>query len=202
MSPPVVESPAPCVKGTGLSSSLRWARQRYDAVTYQRVLASLNEELREVVGTAFGPSWYPIEAIDSLWQAILEVAHHGDRAGFEIAMAENGRYVAADHLKSVYRVFLALLASPDRIFDALPRLWGMYFSGISVQVQSSQEGEGRGVCRVERLGSLRHVAPVASGWITYALEAVGGRDVEVVERNYSNGMPSAAELHFDISWRS
>ncbi|MEM9293353.1 MAG: hypothetical protein AAGD01_16840 [Acidobacteriota bacterium] len=195
------------VRGTGLISTRNWIRHRYDASTYRRILERFGTGHSLDLSNIIAPTWYPIEVVDSLWDGVREVAYGSlsleqQQSSFEAAMVENGRYIAADNLGSIYRVYLTLFSSPLRLVKALPRFGETYFHQIDVEPEVPDPKEGWARCRARGLEGVRHIAPVICGWLTYALDMVGARSPKVEEKNYRLGVYDPEELHFEIFWLS
>lgn len=187
-------------KGTGLLGSVKWIREAYGRELYRELTRALSKPTAEALENALATEWYPVSITDELWETFRTLAHPDDAAAFERAMVEQGKFVAADNLNTVFRVMLIFVGSPEQMFTNFPRLWGQYFEGIRVENDESEVARGRGTTRVYGLGGLRHIAPVAAGWSEFGFRKVGATRVSVVEESWADGEPAADPLVFRTEW--
>src|SRR4051812_16627266 len=78
-----------------------------------------------------------------------------DPASFQRVMRSMGKYVADDHLNTLYKAFLRFCVSPNAVLDYQERIWPLYFRGIDAEVIPGKDRRG-GEVIVKKLGNLRH----------------------------------------------
>lgn len=188
------------VKGTGLMSSANWIRKTYGDATFKEIVRSLSPETVECVTNPSAAGWYPAGHISELWSAIERVAHPDDPEGLARALRDQGHYIASDNLSTVFRVLLALIGSPEQMFQSTDRLWSQYFQGVRVENDDSLLHEKQGTTLIYGLGEIRHIAPVACGWTEAGYSKVGAKNIQVYEEAYDKGETAADPLVFVLSW--
>lgn len=185
------------IKGGSLRPSFEYVESQVGAEVWQERLKTLSGEVLLGCTRPLASSWYPLECAQFIWDTLVDVRFDGDPFAAESALREVGRTVAEANLSTIYRAFL-MLAHPETIVRMLPRMWTTYFDGIEAEAELLGPQHGR--CTVHGLGSLRMLAPVASGWLTLALEKSGGTDPVVREAAWERGEVVGGPLHFDLHW--
>lgn len=185
------------VKGAGLKPAVAYVSGQIGPEAWALHLSRLPDEIRRDCERPLASGWYALESLVSTLSALINARHSGDPRAAESSLRELGRFVAEDNLSTVYRAFL-LLAKPETIFGMLPRLWNTYFDGLQATVQL--DGGGIGRCEVRGLGQLPWIAPVAAGWIEFALRKAGANKADVSERAWARGEDQADPLMFDVRW--
>lgn len=188
---------SPRVKGVGLKSAVTYVSRQIGPEAWALHLSRLPDDVRRTCERPLASGWYALESLFSTFSALIDARHGGDPRAAEPSLRELGRFVAEDNLGTVYRAFL-LLAKPETIFGMFPRIWNTYFDGLQAAVQLDDDGIGR--CEVRGLGQLPWIAPVAAGWIEFALWKAGADEVDVSERTWARGEDQADPLIFDIRW--
>lgn len=188
------------VKGTGVLSTVRWIRDVYGDTVFRTMLDRVSKETAKIMKTPMATDWYPARIIDEVWTVQSRTTHPDDPAGFEKELISQGQFIAEDNLSSVMKVMLIFISSPEQMFHRLEKFWDSYFDGIGVHLDDSALDDHKGVCEVTSLGGVRHIAPIACGWIAYGFGKVGAKDVEVSEKGYRSGQIAADPLRFEISW--
>ena len=188
------------VKGTGVLSTVRWIRDVYGDTVFRTMLDRVSKETAKIMKTPMATDWYPARIIDEVWTVQSRTTHPDDPAGFETELISQGQFIAEDNLSSVMKVMLIFISSPEQMFHRLEKFWDSYFDGIGVHLDDSTLDDHKGVCEVTSLGGVRHIAPIACGWIAYGFSKVGAKDVEVSEKGYRSGQIAADPLRFEISW--
>lgn len=185
------------IKGASLRPSFEYVESQIGAEAWQARLKTLSGDALVGCTRPLSSSWYPLECAQFIWDALVDEKFGGDARAAEPGLREVGRIVAEANLSTIYRAFL-MLARPETIIRMLPRMWTTYFDGI--EAVSEMVGPQRGHCTVRGLGSLRMLGPVASGWLSLALEKSGGASPEVRERAWERGEVSGEPLEFDLHW--
>jgi hypothetical protein len=97
---------------------------------------------------------------------------------------------------------MAYMVSPERLAKRITGLWKTYFRGLEIKLDLSELKRGIARTSVVGFGSAPHIGEMAEGWLKYAFELCGGRDVTVYEEALELGMPSPdAQMNFTIRWR-
>jgi hypothetical protein len=162
-------------KGIGLVNARSFAIKRFGPDGWQRTLASLSLEDRDVLAGVVSVGWYPLELHARVTRAIDEVHGVGDLA----LAAQLGRFQADTDLTTVHRVFLKLI-SPNFAVEKLTELWPRYHdSGRWVVARRGDD---------QMLGQLHEfgggfvdpaICRTVVGYITRCVELVGAKNVLV-----------------------
>jgi hypothetical protein len=186
-------------KGSGLRSALAWFAIKEGEKAKEQLVATLPPEHRAHLSRAVLPSmWYPASLVGSMQQAMASHLGTRDRQVIDRYFREMTRHVAEDNLSTFYKALLVLM-TPDRMFDILPQLWGMYYKGIEVSIARVPNAK-RGTCTVRGLGKLvPFMGPIACGWLELAWSKVGGK-LRATEQGWQNGFDRIDPLVFDLDW--
>jgi hypothetical protein len=90
------------------------------------------------------------------------------------------------------------LATPERLFEWLPRVWRSWYKGIEIEAERC---DGGGVLTVR--GPGRHVpylAPGTVGWMELVWQHIGSR-LQIYEESWLRGDDRADPLVFHLDWR-
>jgi hypothetical protein len=185
------------IKGGSLRLSFEFVEAQIGSEAWQARLKTLSGDTLIGCTRPLSSSWYPLECAQFIWDALVDEKFGGDPRAAEPTLREVGRVVAEANLSTIYRAFL-MLARPETIIRMLPRMWTTYFDGIIADSELVGPQHGRGTVR--GLGSLRMLAPVASGWLSLALEKSGGANPVVREAAWERGEVSGDPLEFTLHW--
>jgi hypothetical protein len=169
--PAVRPSPRFLCKGTHAVQIHKWVEARRGPGALAPLLEkhSLPARAPVVLG-----GWYDAEALLS----VIEDVARAEGIGVEAAVEEIARANAREDLKSVYRVFMKILA-PQRVLQFLPRIWRQYFQFGTVEVIRNDPGQ---IELVTRDVTTRFVPWVRGGWRGFLPETIlasGGRSPRV-----------------------
>ncbi|RMG17299.1 MAG: hypothetical protein D6729_09395 [Deltaproteobacteria bacterium] len=149
-----------------------FVKARHDAAAWERLVATLPESDREVLGgLVLDGAWYPI----GTWNRILGALCEAPGAHPRTLLLEMARFMADRDLNVVFKVLLRM-RSPAYIVKRTPQLWKRHYDMGSVSVTQEEthfsvrleaptdieDGPCRWVCNEGTIG-----------WMTHALELVG-----------------------------
>jgi hypothetical protein len=189
------------VKGIGFDAVMRFAERESGERAVYEALERLGKErgvayseLRSTHGSA------PLADGEAAWHAVFQLS--GGKETARSYFRRVGRYIAISNLSTVYRGVLQLIGSPSMMAKRIPTLWQTYFPGVQVESNISQIKIGRYEDRVYGFSGVRYIGAMAEGWLHYAFDLVGAKDLTVNEESTARGelAPSGA-LAYRIEWR-
>jgi hypothetical protein len=191
------------VKGTGFNTAMLYAERGLGEAAVGNMLKALADEHRVALGEMRLPSSeVPLAFAERAWDGVAKLTKLEKHAELRAYFQDMGKFIAVSNLNGVYRSLLALLGSPSRLSRRLPSLWHMYFPGVTVDIDVSALAEGRARHEVHGFAGAAYVAAMGEGWIAYAYDLVGGKDVTVNEEAMAAGrMQSGESLRFAARWR-
>lgn len=170
-------SPMAQVKGSAITTRIKYVRESFGEAGYRRLRDALTEESRGVIEARVMPhEWVPYSAFIDLNVTADKLFGTGDLS----LCYQMGRYGAEVNLPTLYRIFYKL-GTPHFIFHKAARLWEMHYdSGRLVPLSSGPKSLR---IRIEDFESP-HRAHCLSvlGWATKSVE-MSGADVSTSEEN-------------------
>lgn len=122
------------VKGTAITSRVRFIRDRFGEEAYRRVKASLSPEHRAAIDARILPhQWAPFSLFVEFNTQTDQLLGAGDLALCE-AM---GRFGAEVNLPTIYRIFYKL-GTPAFILRKAARLWELHYSSGRMVADTSR----------------------------------------------------------------
>jgi hypothetical protein len=160
--------PLPSVKGSAITSRVRYVRDRFGESALRRLKVELSDGHRVALeGKVLPHAWVPYDLFIALNTKIDTLFGKGDLG----LCREMGRYSAEVNLPTLYRIFYKL-GTPMFIFSKAARLWQVHYdSGSLTPVQETPE---RVRLRIEGFAEP-HRAHCLSvlGWAEQSIEISG-----------------------------
>jgi hypothetical protein len=183
------------VKGSAVTSRVRFVRERFGEAAYRRLRDALPPAESELLDGRILPSgWAPY----SLFIAINVEADRLFGQGDLALVFEMARYGAEVNLPTLYRLFYRF-NSPRFIFEQAAKLWSVHYdSGRLVALPEDDPGAMR--IRIEAFDQP-HPAHCLSvlGWAVRSVELSGATVTGYAEERCRNRGDDACELH--VRWR-
>lgn len=182
------------VKGSAVTSRIRYVRERYGEAAYRRLRDALSAENRELLDARVMPhAWVP-------YGLFIEVNVEADRmfGKGDLALCfEMAKYGAEVNLPTLYRIFYRL-NTPQFIFKKAARLWEVHYS--SGRLVPGDEGPTSVVIRIEGFESP-HPAHCLSvlGWAVRSVELSGAAVTSYAEERCRTRGDDACEMR--VTWR-
>jgi len=180
------------VKGTAITASLRYLRERFGEEPAAHVRQGLPRADRLTLeGAILASSWYPASLLlrlmeEAEWQLGSkqpELARHMGRA-------------SADYgLTTVYRI-LFKLGSPEFIIGGAASVFASYWD--TGRLVEEEHARGRAVFTLQDFQGAAAFCARILGWMERTLELAGARDVRVVHASCVHR--GEAECRFEGTW--
>ena len=174
------------VKGIGLDAAMTYAEVEFGEAAVAEALGRLEGEFGSFTHHRLPGALVPLEVAASAWMAVAEL-HPGNVEERHAFFRKMGVFIADTNLNGIYKSLMALLANPDRLSKRIPQLWTTYFRGLEIELDLSEVKSGRVLHEVRGFGGAPHIGEMAEGWLVYAFELVGGRDVVTFEKRLQSG---------------
>jgi uncharacterized protein (TIGR02265 family) len=167
----------PGIRGSVLSSRLKFVREKGGSGARDRVLARLPSEDQEVLRSWIqGSSWYPFDLNRRLDDAIAAELSPGDRASIFLEM---GRASAEANLLASQRAFVKA-GDPQFLLQGAPQIYAAYYAQGRRVYEKTDETSA--VLRTHDAESVTaEDCLTVVGWHVRAIELCGGKNVKVVE---------------------
>jgi hypothetical protein len=182
------------VKGSAVTSRVRYVRERFGEAAYRRLRDALVSEHKELLdGRVLPHAWVPYHLFIAVNIEADRIFGKGDLAlCFEMA-----KYGAEVNLPTLYRIFYRL-NTPQFIFKKAARLWEVHYS--SGRLVPTDETETSIRMRIEDFDEP-HPAHCLSvlGWAVRSVELSGATVTGYAEERCRTRGDDACEMR--ISWR-
>jgi hypothetical protein len=182
------------VKGTAVEMTMLFVRDRFGEEGYQKWLAALPPESREiVVGKILPSGWYPLEAAYVMPTRLVCDLYFGStkRGAFEV-----GRYSAQRALTGIYKMFVKI-GSPAWLMERGSKVFETYYRPSRCVVTDRKDGSCRMVIS-EIEDKSGYVENRIAGWADAAIEIHGYKTRKVaVVKSISTGDP---QTELELTW--
>ncbi len=181
------------VKGSAITTRIKYIRESFGEPGYRRLRDALNPESRAVIESRVMPhAWVPYTAFIDLNVMADQLFGTGDLS----LCYQMGRYGAEINLPTLYRIFYKF-GTPHFIFHKAARLWEMHYDSGRLVPLSSGPTSLR--IRIEEF-SEPHRAHCLSvlGWATKSVEMSGADVTNSVETLCRTRGDEACEM--SLSW--
>ena len=183
------------VKGSAITSRIRYVRDRYGEGALRQVRQALPEPMRvQLEGRVLPHAWVPYELFVALNVEIDRIFGVGDLT----LCREMGRYSAEVNLPTLYRIFYKL-RTPMFIFNKAARIWDVHYdSGRLVPLQEGNDKVRLQICEFEE-PHRAHCLSVL-GWAEQSIEISGAEVTEAREERCRTRGDASCEMI--LRWKS
>ncbi len=162
-------------KGIAVIARLKWVQKFHGDDGWQRFLAALPPETRDVVDAHILPhGWVKVQTFIDTLVTIDRLFGKGDLA----LCRELGSWAASENLPRIFKLFYRL-GTPNFIFDQASKLWRNHYDSGALEVIDRTAGAGRLVMTDFALPHRAHCLSVL-GWAAKSIE-LSGATVEYAE---------------------
>jgi uncharacterized protein (TIGR02265 family) len=181
------------VKGSVLKSRLEFVRKEFGEAGLDKVLDSLSEEDRKVLGRLVAVTWVDFDVGKRLDDAIVKMVGGGSTRFFE----RLGEASAEVNLASLHNAFLAP-GDPKAFLAKAPQIYRLYYDVGWREYHETGEREGVLTTHEAETFSKTDCLTVI-GWYRRALEMCGARNVRIVEEECRSAGGSVCR--YRVSWQ-
>jgi hypothetical protein len=186
-------------RGYSVASTLKFIDATYDAPTRQRILDQCSPEVKSGGGKYKDIDWYSAMHFTELLRGIAATRGGSDEAARE-ELVRTGHFIANVAANTFLRLFMRVL-TPPLFAKKIPSLWDRDNQGGRMETDLSKADEGRIVVLLRDVAGYDYVAPVAVGWVAFAMQAMGKTVLGRTLTGWSLAQPGPSEARIDLSWR-
>lgn len=163
----------------------------------KQILDGLSPETKQAIATAKDASWCPLKAMSEVHRAVASLGN-GDDTSAQQHLIDCGKFTATEASNTFLRLLMKLL-TPVLFAKKLPDLWARdcKVGRFVVDVQDERIRN-----RLHDLTEWDHIGPVAAGYVTFALEAMGKTITKTEIHGWSLAKPSDPDCWFDVFWKN
>lgn len=192
------------VKGIGFDSAMKFAEQQSGERVVRDALEQLGRELHvDYSEKRLSHQTLELGHAAAAWDAVYRLGGEAKQEPERSYFQRMGKFIATTNLSSIYRGVLQLIGSPTMMAKRVPMLWQTYFPGVRVESDVREVKSGRYEDRVYGFEGVKHIGPMAEGWLHYAFTLVGAKELKVNEAAAARGEQSTpGALSYRIEWRA
>jgi hypothetical protein len=182
------------MRGYILLSAAAYLRKAAGEQKAKEIIDGLSPELREALATAKEASWVPSATCAELYRAIAALSK-GDENRARTELIECGKFTAREATNTFLRLLMKLL-TPALFAKKLPDLWARDCTSGKIVVEVHDD---RIKNRLLEMEGFDHIAPVAVGYVAFALESMGKSITKTALHGWSLAAPDAPSW-FEVFW--
>lgn len=186
------------IRGYSLKRQVDFIRSsHFDEATRKRALDALPPKLSGNLDHIAPAEWYPWEDSVAVLRAIAQ--SQPDEASARKMLATCGEWIALESTNTFLKLVMKLM-NPTRFANKLPSLWerDMSKGGFDTDVSDVANKKLRFVLR--DVTGFDHIGAVTEGWIRFAMNAMGERDVSVKIDGWSLATPGPDRVQYEVTW--
>ncbi len=185
------------VRGYTVLNGAAYLRSRLGDEEASRVIAGMSPELQQALKTATQASWVPVAQISELYRAVAALGK-GDETRAREELIQCGRFTSNEATNTFLRLVMRVL-TPALFAKKLPSLWSRDATGGRYVVDVTDD---KLVCHLHEMDDFDHIGPIAIGYVSFALEAMGKLIKKTELHGWSLANPSAPGVWFELFWKS
>jgi len=189
----------PMLRGYTVKQTADFVQSGYFSPQVSRdIMEQLPDEVRAALPNLKPAEWYPREYAMSMLRGIAAVKN--DDVGSYTDLLAYGSWVATEASNTFLKLFLKILG-PTLFAKKVPDLWLRDHRGSgNFEVDVSRADQGRIGMKLVGADGFDHIGIAAIGFISFGLEAVGKRGVQVVQSGWSMATPSPHTVSYEATW--
>ena len=186
------------IRGYTLSTTEAYIRDKLGNEEANRVLSELSADTRAALNSIKPAGWYPVAAIAELNWAIVQHIGKNDEERAKQVLIDCGRYMGKEATNTFLRLLMRML-TPNIFANKLPDFWKRDCNGGRFVTEVTNE---KITCRLYETPGFAHVGVVATGFVSFALEAMGKQIHKTVIRDWSLAKPNEDGVGFELLWNN
>ena len=191
--------PAFMTRGYSMMSTLRFIEETYDRERQERIFAQLSPEVRDALRTHKGIEFYPARHFSELLRGIAKEAG-GDDTKMQAELVRTGQFIAGVAASTFLKLLMKVL-TPTLFAKKIPSLWERDNQGGYFEADVSKADEGIILFNLKDIEGYDYVGPVALGWITFAMDAMGKKVLEARLDGWSSESPGPKNVTVHLRWQ-
>jgi hypothetical protein len=171
----------------------------FDAQRRDQAYASLSSDVSRSRDAYDKMAWYPLKTISEYYGAIGRVYPNDEKKAYQ-ALLECGRFIAESATNSFLKLLMRIM-TPAVFGRKAPDIWARDHRYGRMEADSSQLSKNHLIIHLRDVAGYHHAGPVAAGFGTFALKAVGGKEIDVKVSDWSLTTPDPAQVRIDLRWK-
>jgi hypothetical protein len=164
---------------------------KWDQIS-ERFSPQVKQALKETTTT----NWCAIDAVAEVYRAIAALSE-GNEAQARDALIDCGSQTMYEASNTFFRLIMKVL-TPGLFMKKMPDFWKRDCSRGTIQVEM-HENMLRNT--LSGIGGFDHIAPIALGYVKFALEGMGKTIVKTELYDWSLKTPGPESFSFLVQWR-
>ncbi len=188
-----------CVRGYQLVSMLEFIESpTFTSEQRRAIYAALPGDVSRDRSHYDEMKWYPAYPANELRKAIASI-HGNDEKKVYDAIEGIGMFMADRATNTFLRLLMKIL-TPSLFAKKVPDFWTRDNRVGTMTVDTSRLNERRMEVIIRGIGHLDHMVPMSAGFAKFAMTAMGTKDVKIVSKGWSLGVPAPTDGFFEITW--
>jgi hypothetical protein len=188
------------MRGYTMIGSIAFIDEHYDEQTRKRLYDGLAPEVRSNLSNYKRVEWYPRLHLVEFLRGIATV-HGGDEKAAYRDIVACGQFVARDAATTFLRLLMKIL-TPVLFAKKIPDIWERDSRGGKMTADASHVEQRLLIMHLTDVEGFDHIGPLAVGWITFAMTAMGKKGVDGKANGWSLATPGPRDLKIDMTWQS
>jgi hypothetical protein len=185
------------VRGYIVLCAIAYLRKIAGEQRAKEIMDGFSAETKQTIAAAKEATWCSLKAMSEVHRAVASLGN-GDEAAAKTHLIECGKYTAREASNTFLRLLMKLL-TPVMFAKKLPDFWGRDCTVGKMVVEVSED---RLRNRILGIGDWEHVACLAAGFATFALETMGKTITKTEITGWSLAAPGSADCGFDVFWKT
>jgi hypothetical protein len=184
------------MRGYVMLAAVAYLRKAAGEQRAMQIIDGLTPETKQAFTTAKDASWCSSTSISEVFRAIASLSN-GNEASAQNALIECGKSAAKEASNSFLKLLMKLL-TPTMFAKKLPDLWARDCTVGKIAVEVFDD---RIRNRLVEVAGFDHLGPVAVGYVTFALEAMGKTIIKTELHGWSLATPGN-DCWFEVFWKT
>lgn len=184
-------------RGYMVQSATSYIDSAYEDDDRRQILERIPPAVRGMMQNVDKVAWYPVQDVAKIFGAIA--AHHHSTDGKVRQALENvGRSIAETATTTFLKLVLRIL-TPALFTAKMPDFWRRDNRCGNLRAISFNAGDKKLVAVLDDVGGYDFIAPVAAGFLIFALEHLGYKDVRVAF-DWALDNPGPDTITYELTW--
>jgi hypothetical protein len=140
--------------------------------------------------------WYSLSTISALYSGIAQL-HEGDEKKAFNALRGCGRFIAEAATNTFLKLLMRIM-TPSVFATKAPSIWSR--DNRYGTMETELLGPREMLVHLRGVADYSHVGPVVSGFGSFAMEAVGAKNLDVKVSPWSFANPSPPDVRIVMTW--
>jgi hypothetical protein len=184
------------MRGYVMMAAVAYLRKTAGEQRAMQIIDGLSPETKQALNTAKEASWCSSESIGEVFRAIASLSN-GDEAAAQKHLVETGKSAAKEASNHFLKLLMKLL-TPTMFSKKLPDLWSRDCTVGKIAVEVFED---RIRNRLVDVAGFDHLGPVAVGYVSFALEAMGKSITKTELHGWSLATPGV-DCWFEVFWKT